>query len=303
MSENGTFEARSLEYRQAVERQLETAVGSGRGQYAMLIEAMRYSLLGAGKRMRAMLCLEFCFLGCGDWHRALPFAAAVEQIHAYSLIHDDLPCMDDDDLRRGKPSCHVRYGEWGALLAGDALNTLAFESVLRDCDYSLVGYERTLRALELLARSAGADGMVGGQVIDLQCEKSGSVEEHTLRTMYALKTGALIRAACGMGAIVGGMDEEHLAGCLRYADEVGLAFQIADDILDEISTPQQLGKSIGKDRASGKATSVTLYGIDRAREMAQACVSHAKETLAEMGIPKENGFLYELADRAAARSH
>lgn len=306
MNERTCFKTRQEEYVQAVEEQLERSLGTPDGKrahYGVLIEAMGYSLLGAGKRLRAMLCLEFCRLGCGEWRRALPFAAAVEEIHAYSLIHDDLPCMDDDVLRRGKPSCHVRYGEWGALLAGDALLTLAFESALRDCDAEAVGAERMVRALRLLAQSAGCDGMVGGQVLDLQAEANGIRDGELLREMHALKTGALIRASCGMGAILGGMDGERLRGALRYADEIGLAFQITDDILDETSTPEEMGKSVGKDKESGKTTYVTLYGISRAKEEAEACTERAKAVLSEMGVPRTEPFLYELAERIVTRSH
>lgn len=306
MNEGACFKARQEEYVRAVEGQLERSLGAPggeRGHYSVLIEAMGYSLLGAGKRLRAMLCLEFCRLGCGEWRRALPFAAAVEEVHAYSLIHDDLPCMDDDVLRRGKPSCHVRYGEWCALLAGDALLTLAFESALRDCDMAAVGAERAVQALRLLAQSAGCDGMVGGQALDLQAEESGARDGALLHETHALKTGALIRASCGMGAILGGKDGERLSGALRYADEIGLAFQITDDILDETSTPEEMGKSVGKDKKSGKTTYVTLYGIDRAREEAQACAGRAKAALLEMGVPRTEPFLYELAERIVTRSH
>ena len=294
------FEERRREYGAAIERELDEGIGKSEGElYQTVTDAMRYAALGGGKRLRGMLTLEFCRLGCGEYSRALPFAGAIEMIHAYSLIHDDLPCMDNDVLRRGKPTCHVQFGEANALLAGDGLLTRAFESALSRCDWTRIGYERGVRALSLLAQMAGADGMVGGQVIDLRFEKEGGVTIDILRRLHALKTGALIRAACGMGALVGGMDEKRIELADRYARELGLAFQIVDDVLDETSTPEELGKSIGKDKKSGKTTYVTLYGIEGAMQLAHECTGRAEGLMREMGI--EDGFLLQLTRLVAER--
>ena len=226
-------------------------------------EAMRYSLEGGGKRIRPCLTLEFCRICGGDVEAALPFAAAVEMIHTYSLIHDDLPCMDDDDMRRGKPACHIRYGYANALLAGDGLLTLAFRTLTR----AELPADRIVRAVRTLSDAAGHGGMILGQTMDLANEDR-PVDLDTLRQTDACKTGALLRAACVLGCIAAGADEAQMQAAARYAEAVGLAFQIVDDILDVTGDTATLGKPVGSDASQHKSTYVTLCGLDGAKEAA-----------------------------------
>lgn len=289
------------EYYEAIEQQLEERLPVSSRPYRIVMDAMRYCTLGAGKRMRAMLCLEFCRLSCGSYERALPFAAALEMVHAYSLIHDDLPCMDDDGLRRGKPSCHIRFGEATALLAGDALLTGAFAAALSGGSHPQVGCARALQAATVLAEYAGTDGMVGGQVMDLAAEEHPDLDDGTLHLLHSLKTGALIRASCEMGAIVGGAAQDSIRLSGEFAGHLGLAFQITDDILDVTADEQTLGKPIGSDKASGKTTYVTRFGVERARSLAQDSIRRAKAVLAQ--LPKESRFLNELCSMVLERDH
>ncbi len=238
-------------------------------------EAMKYSVRNGGKRIRPMLTLEFC-KACGvEPRKALPFACAVEMIHTYSLIHDDLPCMDDDDYRRGKPSCHIAFGEANALLAGDALLTLAFETAAR----ADVAAENVVRAVKELSYSAGILGMVGGQVLDLQNEnKALTLPE--LEQIHNLKTGELIRVACVLGCVAAGADEEKIKAAESYAKGIGLTFQIVDDILDVTSDAETLGKPIGSDAENQKTTYVSLLGIEKSKEVAAELTQKAKAALA-----------------------
>lgn len=295
------FEAQSEEYRKAVERQLEKSLPASMQPYQVLIEAMRYSALGGGKRLRAMLCLEFCRLACGDYERALPFAAAVEMVHAYSFIHDDLPCMDDDNMRRGKPACHIRFGEANALLAGDALLTHAFTTALRGGSHPQVGSARALKAAMALSERAGMDGMVGGQVLDLAAEEHSELDDAALHLLHSLKTGALIRAACEMGAIVGGAPQAEIHLCGEFAACLGLAFQIVDDILDMTADEITLGKPTGSDVAKGKTTYATRFGVERARLMAQDSIRRARAVLAQ--LTATSPFLDEICSRVLQRDH
>ncbi len=253
--------------------------------------AMKYALLDGGKRIRPILVLEFCRVCGGSIQSALPFACAVEMIHSYSLIHDDLPCMDNDDLRRGKPSCHKQFGEAVALLAGDALLTLAFETMLNQNTNTKLSAQNCLNAAAVLAKQAGSMGMIGGQVIDLDCEGK-NVPIQVLQKMDDLKTGALISAACQMGCILAGANEKMIQAADRYAKNIGLAFQIMDDILDITSTSENLGKPIGSDAVNKKSTYVSLLGL----ESAQALVYQLTEqALAELEIfGEENQKLREL---------
>lgn len=254
-----------------------------------LTEAMRYSLLDAGKRIRPILALEFCRAAGGNPEDAMPFGCGVEMIHTYSLIHDDLPCMDDDNLRRGKPSCHVKYGEDVALLAGDALQPLAFETILTR---SAVNPELTVKAASVLARACGAAGMVGGQVLDLQNE-GRSVGLDELYRMDAGKTSAIIKAACMMGVIAAGSDESMLEIAGKYAENIGIAFQITDDILDITSDENTLGKPVASDVENNKSTYVSLLGLEKAREEALRYTEIAVKTVDLPGINSE--FLVEFA--------
>ena len=265
--------------------------------YRKLTEAMRYSLLAGGKRLRPVLCMAFAEACGGSGEDVIPAAAAVEMIHTYSLIHDDLPCMDDDDFRRGKPTCHKVYGEDVATLAGDALLTAAFRYVL--CADS--SPERVLRCVSLLSEAAGENGMVAGQILDLEGEMK-SLTEAQLRQVHRRKTGDLIRGACQMGAILGGGTERQIKAAGNYALAIGMAFQIRDDILDVVGTAQQLGKPIGSDVENGKSTFVSLFGAEACQTMVEQETARALEELAEGGF-KETQFLRELALYLTARDH
>ncbi len=235
--------------------------------------AMRYSIENGGKRIRPTLLLSFCELCGGDVKKALPLACALEMIHTYSLIHDDLPCIDDDDMRRGKPSCHIVYGYEYALLAGDALLTLAFETALK----SDLPADVVVASARELAKASGCAGMVGGQVMDLQNEgKRVSVEE--IEKTDNLKTGELIRAACVIGCIAAGADDK-IPFATVFAHNIGLSFQIVDDILDVTSSTETLGKPVGSDSENAKCTYVSLLGIEQSRKFVSELTSEAKDSL------------------------
>ena len=242
----------------------------------VVAEAMRYSTLGGGKRIRAFLVLEFCRLFGGEVRAALPFACALECVHAYSLIHDDLPCMDDDALRRGKPSCHIRFGEAEALLAGDALLTYAFECAASN---GQVSAESVRLAVKTLAAEAGPRGMVGGQTLDMAAEMKDYEE---LRAMIDGKTSALIRAACLLGyyAATDEADSSVIGKITAYANAVGLGFQIHDDILDVTSDTATLGKEVGSDEKNGKKTALAFMTLEEARKTEAALVAEAREAVA-----------------------
>lgn len=236
-------------------------------------QAMRYSVENGGKRVRPSLLLGFCELCSGDIEKALPLACALEMIHTYSLIHDDLPCMDNDDFRRGKPSCHIKFGYEYALLAGDALLTLAFETAMK----SSLPAEITVVAAKELAVASGWAGMVGGQVIDLQNEgKTVTVEE--IEKTDALKTGELIRVACVLGCMAAGRNDK-IPFAEEYARCIGVSFQIVDDILDVTSDTETLGKPVGSDDENEKCTYVSLLGLDRSREIVSELTIKAKKAL------------------------
>lgn len=242
---------------------------------ARLKEAMQYSLLSGGKRLRGMLTMEFCRLCGGDVRDALPVGCAVELLHTYSLIHDDLPSMDDDTLRRGKPTCHIAFDEATAILAGDALQSQAFAAIA----HASLDAVRVVSCLKELAQAAGAAGMCGGQQMDLDGEgQTLSVEE--LTQLQRLKTGALIRAACRMGVHCANGTEEQLRAATIYAEALGLAFQIRDDMLDEIADEAMLGKPIGSDRQQGKCTFLTVLGLDACAARVQTLTTEATAALA-----------------------
>ncbi len=240
-----------------------------------VVEAMRYSLLGGGKRIRAKLVLLFCEACGGEADKALPLACAVEMVHAYSLIHDDLPCMDDDDIRRGKPSCHIEFDYATALLAGDALQSLAFQTVATaDLDGRLIK-----EAVRVLAECIGCHGMVGGQMIDLNYENK-SCGYDVLCDIEAKKTGALIKAACVLGCIAADANDRQITAAKQYAEALGRAFQITDDILDITSTSEELGKPVGSDEARNKSTFVSVMGMEKAvnevRALTQSAIENAE---------------------------
>ena len=263
----------------------------------LVVDAMRYAVENGGKRIRPVLTLEFCRVCGGEIENALNFACALEMIHTYSLIHDDLPCMDNDDYRRGKPSCHKQFGEEYALLAGDGLLTLAFETALTDGNS--VSAENKVKASRLLARLAGVAGMVGGQVLDLQSEGTEASLEK-LSGIDELKTGALIKAACLLGCYAAGKtDSDTLAKAETYAECVGHAFQIVDDILDVTSDSETLGKPVGSDVKNDKITYVSLMGVENAQAEVDRLTEKAVGAL--VGFDENTDFLKELAYNLAHR--
>lgn len=256
-----------------------------------LFDSMRYSLLAGGKRIRPVLTLAFCELCGGDVDAALPFAAGVEMVHTYSLIHDDLPCMDNDDFRRGKPTNHRVYGEATAVLAGDGLLTAAFFSLAS----AKLPAEQISEAVRVLSLCAGELGMVGGQVLDMDAEHRICTEEEVF-AIQSRKTGALISAACQLGVIAAGGSAERQTSAAAYADAIGLAFQIEDDILDVVGDAEKLGKATGMD--ANKNTFVRLYGVDRCREM---IAEETEKALRALDCFKNADFLRVLAQSLATR--
>ncbi|MDO4380012.1 MAG: polyprenyl synthetase family protein [Clostridia bacterium] len=260
-------------------------------------EAMKYSVRNGGKRIRPILVLEFCRMCGGNVEEALPFACAIEMIHTYSLIHDDLPCMDNDDMRRGQPSCHIKFKEHFALLAGDSLLTYAFSSVLSS-ETAKKYPEKTLHALSVLAEEAGNKGMIGGQVIDLESEGK-EINSETLEKMDNLKTGALIRASAVMGVIAAGGSEEQIEAAGNFALKLGHAFQVIDDILDVVGTEESLGKPVGSDAESEKSTYVSLLGLEMSQIYAKKLTDEALSSLEFFG--EEAEFMTELSKKLLSR--
>lgn len=280
-----------VEYVNLINTYLETSINDCTFGEDIVHKAMRYSLGIGGKRIRPVLVLEFCRICGGDINDALPFAAAIEMIHTYSLIHDDLPCMDDDDMRRGMPSCHKKFGEEYALLAGDGLLTRAF-GIIAESEIAKKAPDIAIKAICELSALAGADGMIGGQVVDLRNEdKPCSLK--VLQTMDALKTGALIRCAARLGVLAAKGTAQQLEYASVYADNLGHAFQIVDDILDVVGDEKELGKPIGSDAESNKSTYVTILGIDKSKRYAEDLTNKAIESLNIFG--DEAAFLKNLA--------
>lgn len=262
--------ARFVQYREFIEQYLQGYFAQFRSEpQKKLYDAMQYSLLAGGKRLRPILVFEFCRLCGGDWHEAAPFAAALEMIHTYSLIHDDLPCMDNDDYRRGRLTNHKVYGEAVAVLAGDALLTDAFTVA---ASAKLKNPARMADAIAVLGQNAGSMGMVGGQILDILSEERICTEQEVL-DIQSRKTGALINAACVLGVIAADGSEEQLAAAAGFAGCLGLAFQIRDDMLDVIGSASELGKSVGTD--ADKNTFVRLYGLEECERLVQRYTSSA----------------------------
>lgn len=285
------------EYRAIIENALEKYFVSFETMpQAGLAEAMRYSLLAGGKRIRPLLTLEFCRISGGDIEQALPVACAVEMLHTYSLIHDDLPAMDNDDLRRGKPTNHKIYGECTAILAGDALQAEAFGTILR-CD---LPPERRAACAEILAGAVGLDGMCGGQYLDMTGEGKALTAEE-LNEINTRKTGALLAAACQLGAAAAGEGESRLAAAAHFGAALGMAFQIRDDMLDVLSTDEELGKPVGSDAEENKNTYMALYGAEKCEETVRALTQCAKTILSEEF--DDTAFLFALADSLAERKN
>ena len=286
------FQKRLQEDQQAVEAALRARF-QGSARYADLTAAMEYSLLAGGKRIRPVLTLECCRLCGGEAEAALPFACGVEMVHTYSLIHDDLPAMDNDDLRRGRPTNHKVFGEAAAILAGDGLLTAAFETLTQ----AQLPAERVAEAVSCLAWRAGPEGMVGGQALDMAGE-GRALTLGELEQLQSLKTGALISAAAELGCIAAGGTAEQRKAVRKYAQCLGRAFQIQDDILDVTGTAAELGKSVGSDQVNGKNTFVTALGLEESRDLVRKLTGQAERALEGFDSPE---FLRELALALAQR--
>ncbi len=283
------------EYKQKIDQALESCFKAGEGlPQSGLADAMRYSLLAGGKRIRPLLVLEFCRISGGDVEAAMPVACAIEMLHTYSLIHDDLPCMDNDELRRGKPTNHVVYGECTATLAGDALQAEAFGAILR----SGLSPERRARCAEILADAVGLDGMCGGQYLDMAWE-GRILTAQELNEINIRKTGALLVAACQMGVAAAGGGELMLSAAGHFGAAIGAAFQIRDDMLDVLSTDEELGKPVGSDRQENKNTYMALMGKDGCEKTIEELTGFAKNILDEAF--QDTAFLKTLADSLAGR--
>ena len=285
------------EYKRLIDSALEKRFLGAQGMpLEGLAEAMRYSLLAGGKRIRPMLLLEFCRICGGEIDAAIDVACAIEMLHTYSLIHDDLPCMDDDALRRGRPTNHVVYGECVATLAGDALQAEAFGAILR----SSLPAGRRARCAEYLADAAGLDGMCGGQYLDMRGE-GRILSEEELSDLNARKTGALLIAACRMGVAAAGGSRKQEEAAAQYGAAIGAAFQIRDDMLDVLGSEQELGKPIGSDAQEQKNTYMALFGAERCERMIGRLSARAKEVL--NGAFEDTAFLCALADSLAERTN
>lgn len=285
------YQRRYDTYRAAVEEYLQNLFTNER-PYGRLQEAMRYSLLAGGKRVRPVLTLAFCDMLGGDWRGALPFACALELVHTYSLIHDDLPCMDDDNLRRGKPTCHKVYGETMAVLAGDALQAEAFGLISGAPGMTA---QQRIDAVAALSAACGGDGMVAGQVLDTESLCS-SISE--VKSLHSLKTGAMLRAACELGCIAADADAAMVERASSYGGHIGLAFQVRDDMLDVIADQDEFGKPVGSDREEGKVTFVDLLGLEACETLVEEETALAREALRDL---PGNSFLLDLADSLAKR--
>lgn len=262
-----------------------------------LIDAMNYSIDAGGKRIRPVLVYAFCEAMGVNFHKAKAPACAIEMIHTFSLIHDDLPAMDNDDFRRGKPSCHKAFGEDMAILAGDALSVLPFEIIADDVYLSS---EQKIRIISKLAKAVGKNGMIGGQVIDMENEGKSNINEESLRYMYSCKTGQLISVSCVMGCICAGANENIINLASEYGFKLGLAFQIIDDILDVIGNAEEIGKPIGSDAEENKTTFVTLYGVEKAQKIADQITLEALECLQSIS---NNNFLVDLTNMLLKRKN
>lgn len=284
------------DYREMIEKRIDELFPKSDCAYRKVIDAARYSLTLGGKRIRPIIMMEFCRLCGGEAKDALDLAIALEMIHTYSLIHDDLPCMDNDDMRRGKPSCHKAFGEDIALLAGDTLLTEAF-FVASNANLPA---QKKVQAISFLATNAGLHGMIGGQVLDLSFEEE-SPDATALQDMYMRKTSALLIAAASIGCIVAGKnDEESLKSAAKYGYYLGLAFQVVDDILDCTADEKALGKPVGSDQRNNKTTFVSIYGVGKAFAIAAQLTNSALDALDEFGADAST--LYELTNYLLERN-
>lgn len=272
-----TFEEKQKYYIGIVEKRLDEYMSFPEAKQSRLYDAMRYSLMAGGKRIRPILALEFSAVCGGNEEKALPAACAIEMMHTFSLIHDDLPCMDDDDMRRGRASCHKEFDEATALLAGDALEMYPFKVLTDSVKYG-VSAENTLKMIGVLSEYSGHLGMIGGQQIDTQFGEK-SLDLDSLTEMYRLKTSRLLQAAACMGCLSAGADGFKVKKAFDYADRLGVAFQIIDDILDVCGNSEELGKPVGSDRENNKETYVSLAGIEKAKKTAKLLTEEALEIL------------------------
>jgi len=287
------FEKLSSIYREKIESYLQNKCSIYPDEPQQeLFSSMRYSLLAGGKRLRPVFVYDFCRMCGGDLDDATPLAASVEMIHTYSLIHDDLPCMDNDDFRRGKPTNHKQFGESIAVLAGDALLTAAFSHIAK----ANLPAEARIRAVEILADLSGELGMVGGQILDIQSETRQCTKQEVI-DIQTRKTGALIQAACMLGVLAGQGSEEQMFAAREFAAHIGLAFQIRDDVLDVIGNPEELGKSTGTD--GNKNTFVHLYGIEACNSLVQ---SHTERAVQALTVFENTEFMKELAYNMTSRT-
>lgn len=258
----------------------------------IIYDAMRYSVFAGGKRLRPILCISACELVGGDINIALPIACALELIHTYSLIHDDLPAMDNDDLRRGKLTNHKVFGEAIAILAGDALLNLGFEVLIKYALENTEYYKDILKAANEIAKASGSNGMIGGQVVDILSQNT-TISFEELKFMHERKTGALIEASICSGAYIGGASDDDIELLRKYASFLGLAFQIRDDILDVIGKEQDLGKNVGSDKINGKSTFINIIGLDKSKEMVQELTMNSIQILNHFG--EKSRFLRDLS--------
>ena len=287
------YKTRMDTYRQEVETYLSGCFTDMSLPQKTILDAMRYSLLAGGKRIRPVLLLEFCRLCGKDYHEAMPFAAAIEMVHTYSLIHDDLPCMDNDDYRRGRLTNHKVFGEAMAVLAGDALLTAAFDTAA----HADAAPETIVQVVGILAAAAGEKGMVGGQVLDLEGENL-HLREDDIYTIHMLKTSKLIEAACCMGAAAGGASEAQMNAARVYAQALGLAFQVRDDMLDVLGDAAKMGKATGMD--ANKSTFISLYGVG---ECAKIIERQTERAIDALSCFDDRDFLTQMAKMLAFREY
>ena len=292
-----TFDEKQKYYIDIIDKKLEVYMSFPETKQSRLYEAMRYSLFAGGKRIRPILALEFSAMCGGNAEKALPAACAIEMMHTFSLIHDDLPCMDDDDMRRGRASCHRKFDEATALLAGDALEMYPFK-ILTDSVNCGVSAENTVKMIGILSDYAGHSGMIGGQQIDTQFE-GRNLGLDCLTEMYKLKTSRLLQAAACMGCLSAGADEFKVQTAFEYADRLGVAFQIVDDIRDVCGNAEELGKPVGSDKDNNKETFASLAGIEKAKETAQRLTDEALKLLDEF---ENNGFLKQMTIKLLNRN-
>lgn len=290
-----TYNEQYTAYLQAVDTQLAQAAQTHFKAESVVAQAAKYSLFAGGKRVRGVLCMAVCDMLQGDTAQAADFACTVEMLHCYSLIHDDLPCMDNDDTRRGKPSCHKAYGEANALLAGDALLTAAFATAASAAGNA----QQKVEAVALLAKCAGTKGMIYGQELDVQFENT-SIPQEMLEKIHHYKTGKLINAASVMGAVAATASEKQKQAVSQYAYAIGLVFQVIDDILDVTASEAELGKPVGSDNKNGKTTYVTLLGAENAFKMAQQ-LTHDACTALQASFGARAAFLIQLAQQLLTR--